>query len=129
MVGYLTGCLDTARSQRVTVWRIAPPAILTAIGRGVLFHRQTWQFFAKLRPFRRADLREYPAHIHVNVAPGFRGGAIGRELLALFFAHAGKVGVHANVRTDNARGRNFFEQTGFVVLNAGASTVVYGKKL
>ena len=40
VMGYLTGCLDTRRSLRTTLWRIVPAAFLKAIGRGLFWHPQ-----------------------------------------------------------------------------------------
>lgn len=128
VVAYVTGCLDTPQWRRVTFGRIAPRAILGAIGRGVLFHAQTWRFLARLRPSSPVDLTDYPAHLHVNVARGFRGGEVGRQLVDTFRARAGSVGVHANVRRNNDRGRKFFEQLGFQPLHETDSTIVYAQK-
>ena len=148
VVGYLTGCLDTRRQERVTRKRILPKAISGAIARGVLWHAEAWHLLASfagtviLGGFPHPiDLARYPAHLHINVRKGFRGGRLGPQLVEAFkqqVEHAGVRGIHVVTRGDNAGGRRFFEKMGFrllcekpLVLPAGAwfkktSTAVYG---
>ena len=60
--------------------------------------------------------RRYPAHLHVNVAPAFRGGGLGAALVAAFAAHvrdAGAAGMHVVTRAD-ARNVRFYRRCGFV---------------
>lgn len=147
VVGYLTGCLDTRRQMRVTVWKILPGALVRAICRGVLLQRETWRMLAAAcrngLPSGVA-LDEYPAHLHINLLPEARRNGIGARLVEEFFAcarKAGIVGVHVSVRGDNEAGRQFFEEMGFVevtrrrmvlpvqVRYLETAAVVYGKKL
>jgi GNAT superfamily N-acetyltransferase len=51
--------------------------------------------FADIDYFRgvfRALCRRYPAHLHINLAPGFRSGGIGGRLVAAFAEHAAAAG-------------------------------------
>lgn len=151
VVGYLTGCLDTRRQRRVTGWRIAPAALLAAIGRGVLAQRETWRMLvAMVKTLMRGGSRtavpldRFTAHVHINLLPAARGHHAGRRLMERFFEHAkqaGTPGVHAAVRADNESGCRFFERMGFVELSRApmvlpvgdteitTATVVYGKEL
>jgi len=148
VVGYLMGCLDTHRQQRVTRRRILPRVIVGAIARGVLLHAEAWRLLAAfagtviLGGFPHAvDLIAYPAHFHINIREGFRGRGLGPQLVEAFRQQAGCAGVrgiHVVARGDNAGGRRFFEKMRFkllgekpLILPAGArfrrtSTVVYG---
>lgn len=151
IVGYLTGCLQTRRYQRVMAWLIDPRATLRAIGRGALWHPDTWRLAqAVLQTCRRGGFKTdpvvqgYPAHMHVNVDRAFRGQRIGGQLVERFLrqaVEAGCPGVHAAVRGDNLSACRFFEQRGFtplcrhpVVFPEGHrlephDTIVYGKRL
>jgi ribosomal protein S18 acetylase RimI-like enzyme len=148
VVGYLTGCLDTRREERVLRNRIVPRAVAGAIGRGALWHAGTWRLLAAfvgtviLGGFPHPiDLVRYPAHFHINLQAGFRGGGLGSQLVEAFreqVGRAGLAGIHVVTRGDNAAGGRFFERVGFtrlfekpLILPAGTrlkrtSTVVYG---
>jgi GNAT superfamily N-acetyltransferase len=70
-----------------------------------------------------ADLsRSYPAHLHINLDPGWRSGGIGTRLIEAFCAHAtGRVaGVHV-VTGRTARNVGFYERNGFRLLRTTRS--------
>lgn len=150
VTGYLTGALDTGRQRRVTAWRILPGAVLRAVGRGVLFQRETWRMVGALGRTlfagcgKSGPWESYPAHLHINLLPVARGQGTGQQLAELFFAAAraaGVTGVQVSVRADNAGGCDFFQRLGFVevgrrpmVLPIGGrwlttAAVTYAKKL
>lgn len=150
VIGYLTGCLDTRRYRR-SMARLMPRALLGAVARGLLCSAATWRLaWAGLRTWRRGGFRRvlplerYPAHLHVNLADGFRGHGVGRRLLERFLAQAqeaGSRGVHAVVRTDNLPACRLFETMGFVAWSRhpivifdgmrfqATATVIYVKSL
>lgn len=71
---------------------------------------------------------EFPAHLHVNLAPRFRGAGIGRDLIETFAADAvaaGAAGVHV-VTSAGARNVRFYERAGFA---PRASAMVSGREL
>jgi len=63
-----------------------------------------------------ADLcRQFPAHLHINLAPAFRGHGIGAHLIEAFAAYAarqGAVGMHV-VTGAGMRNVRFYERCGF----------------
>ena len=151
VVGYLTGCLNTRRFLRAMAWRIAPRAFVKALERGTVWHPLTLRLLSAnlgnwLRgAFRRTvPLRDYPAHLHINLRRDFRGQRVGQHLLERFFEQVQQArvnGVHAGVSADNAAGRRFFESFGFVELGRESRfrfpdapdqetfTIIYGKRL
>lgn len=148
VVGYLTGCLDSRRCRRVMAWRVVPRAVLKVLARGTLGHPQTRALLkAGAATWWHggfagdAALRAYPAHLHVNVLAGFRGQAIGQELVQRFcdqVATAHLSGVHAVVREDNPPACAFFERLGFarvsrhpttLITGRPHDTVIYGKRI
>jgi GNAT superfamily N-acetyltransferase len=150
VVGYLTGCLETRRFLRAMAWRIAPRALLKALGRGTVWQPLTLRLLSAnlgnwLRGgFRRAvPLHAYPAHLHINLRRGLRGQRVGQQLMERFFEQvrqANLSGIHAGVSADNATGRRFFEGCGFVELGRESRfrfpdtpdqetfTIIYGKR-
>ena len=150
VIGYVTGCLDSQRYRRITAWRIVPKAMWDAARRGSLWSapsvRLLWAGFQTwLRGgFRiRHFLRDYPAHVHINLQEGFRGRQVGRQLVERFVEQvrdAGRPGVHASVRGDNPASCRFFERVGFSEVSRRSVTlpvnesytirdiIVYGKR-
>lgn len=71
---------------------------------------------------------EFPAHLHVNLAPEFRNRGIGADLIEAFAAdvrRAGANGMHV-VTSADARNVRFYERAGF---RQRAHTSVNGRKL
>ena len=135
VAGYLTGALDTDRQRRVTAWRILPEAVLRAVGRGVLFQRETWRMLrALIRSLflggdRAVAADLYPAHLHINLLPAARGQGMGQQLVEVFFAaarQAGVTGVQVSVRADNAGGCDFFCRLGFIEVGRRAMVLPIG---
>ena len=149
VVGYLTGCLDTARFRRVMIWRIAPILLCKALVRGTLWHPQVRALLrANAGDWLRGGLRsgvslaEYPAHLHVDLRAEARGLGVGRALMTRWFDQvraAGLRGIHAGVNADNTDGCRFFEAMGFTVLDRQprlrlpdgrrVETLIYGRIL
>ena len=123
-VGYLAGCLDSARfpseSERITqamrryrlLLRPRPPAFF---GRGLLD--------AAVAAVRReptagdfVDAR-WPAHLHINVAAPARGTSAAAGLMARWFARlreSGSPGCYLQTLVENTRAVRFFRRMGFV---------------
>ena len=71
---------------------------------------------------------DFPAHLHVNLAPQFRNRGIGAILIEAFAAdahRAGAVGIHV-VTSADARNVRFYEREGF---RERARTSVNGREL
>jgi ribosomal protein S18 acetylase RimI-like enzyme len=71
---------------------------------------------------------EFPAHLHVNLAPAYRNRGIGRRLISAFAkdaALAGAKGMHI-VTSADARNVRFYERAGF---SERARTTVNGSDL
>jgi GNAT superfamily N-acetyltransferase len=91
VAGYLVGCLDdpvqTARFSDIALYAI----------------------FANLT-------RRFPAHLHVNLAPEFRGIGVGTQLVARFCGDAlkaGAPGVHV-ITSRGSRNTGFYARNGFI---------------
>ena len=141
VVGYLTGCLDTRRFLRTMKWRIVPVVLLKALVRGALWHRLVRQNLRWPASQRQQLSENFPAHLHLNLAAGYRGHGIGRQLLEKFLEqarHAGVTGIYAGVSDVNLAGQKFFERAGFSkvaqearfrISNQPAFTILYGLRL
>jgi len=97
IVGYLAGCLEDP----------ATAPLFADLGYAAAF----------------ADLsRSHPAHLHINLDPGWRNSGIGTRLIEAFCAHAaGRVaGVHV-VTGRASRNVRFYERNGFRLLRTTRS--------
>jgi ribosomal protein S18 acetylase RimI-like enzyme len=123
VIGYLSGCTNTARYNRHIALRVLPGTATRAIVRGTLWRQETRRMFNALlrtgferRRNDKVDLRPYPAHLHINLSSAARGGGLGRKLVALFLEQLSELrvtGVHASVRADNEAALGFFLRMGF----------------
>jgi GNAT superfamily N-acetyltransferase len=87
--------------------------------------------FQDFAPF----MADYPAHLHVNLAAGFRNRGIGRDLIAAFAADAARASAHGMhvVTAAGARNVGFYERAEFRLLArtlaGGRELVLLGRKL
>lgn len=146
VVGYLTGCPDTAAFRRARRFRVTLPLLL-----GIAVRRYAWTADARrlarlvLRRVRGVEARlgpalppdfgrAYPAHLHMNVEADCRGQGIGATLIERYardLAEAGVTGVHLFCGADP---RPFYLRQGFTelaVLEVGPERRVYtlGRRL
>lgn len=107
VVGYLTGCPDTAAfaARRQIFFRLPLLALVLAGRHGCTL--DTRRFLRRSFGLERTPgfswgqaweaLKTYPAHLHVNVLEGERGGGLGRRLIEEFarrLAERGVFGIH-----------------------------------
>jgi len=126
VVGYLFGCLSTARRCRVMASRIVPPVILRAFLSGVVFScplgRLAWaglRTWTSRHTVKTRATRAYPAHLHVGMREDYRRSGLGRELVLRFVEQVrdeGIAGIHVSVVRANLPARMFFRDVGFDVL-------------
>lgn len=131
--GYLLGCLDTRRQEKVWKSRIVPDvgrrmlrrewwkhpqnrAMLRALARENLYNLMQ----SKQIPFMEEVVREYPAHLHTNIADSrFRGAGLGKRLMIAylrFLKERGIKGVHLGTTSHNREAVPFYRHMGFEVL-------------
>lgn len=124
LVGYLTGCLDTASFP-------GEDARMTAAIREhrLVFRRGARSFFrraaldgARIRLRREPSAGEFtdprwPAHLHINVAAAGRGTGAAQALMQRWLDRVEEArvpGCHLQTLVENTRAVRFFERSGFV---------------
>jgi GNAT superfamily N-acetyltransferase len=120
LVGYLTGCPDTAAFPSETT------RMTDAIRRyRLMVKRGPAAFFARsiadlvLAKIRRQPLSgdftdpRWPAHLHINVAPEARGTGAAHGLMRAWLDQLGSTGCHLQTLRENVRATTFFERMGF----------------
>ena len=75
-------------------------------------------------------LKDYPAHLHLNLLPRSQGAGIGAKLLRAWFdliARRGVTAIHVGVNRANARATRFWVRAGFH--DVTPETVKFGRTL
>ncbi len=130
VVGYLTGCPDSAAFTRQKIWRCVIP-LLAQVGLGRYRHSSDARSFARralgitktvahrFSPDVHQKLKSvYPAHLHVNVDARHRQRGIGRRLVESYLADLrlqAVTGVHLFCGADPL---GFYRSLGFEVMEA-----------
>ena len=141
-VGYLTAAFDTDRHHRRMRYCVMPAILLKSLFDGRVFKHMTRDFiWTRFKLWWGKSLvaenliEAFPAHLHINIKEGFRGRAVGKELLEAFFAaarSAGVKGVHLETRADG-KAPAFFEKNGFQKVGqhgpSDHAVAIYGRSL
>ena len=76
-------------------------------------------------------LRNYPAHLHINLLPPYQRMGLGSALMKTLeeaLVQKNISGVSLCVSKDNAGAIRFYERSGFRVLGHHPGSIAYGKK-
>lgn len=133
IVGYLTGCLDEGHYQKMVMFKIFPKLTfkcLFNIGFWKTLNIQNIHAFLKTvwwGGFRRQiPVKEFSAHLHINLRGNHTGQKIGALLMAQFIEQAREnrsTGIYLNTRSDNPAACRFFERSGFTELQKHAVAI------
>lgn len=130
VVGYLLGSSDVQKMHKVVRSKIMPELVKKAFQSGLIFRAPNLGLMKNvLNSYCKGEFKvpdfsqEYPATLHVNISPRYRGKMIG-SLLVYHFLQILKEkqvkGIHFGVLSEKARG--FFEKLGFEILFSGEYT-------
>ena len=134
-IGYLAGCRDTSVQQKVQKKEVMPRIYRKFL---VLGYKVDRRFFSFIRRYLRSMWRnefvdepckDYPAHLHMNLADGYRGGGIGSRLLAAYldYLRSNNVkGVHLGTTSYNKLAVPFYKRWGFRLVSRRPLTTYEG---
>lgn len=133
-VGYLTGCLDTKRYNRMMTAKVIPRLLLKAVFMKYRIGKKTRNYiinmFLQLRQGQiYPPLNLYPAHLHINIEEGYRRKGIGEALIYNYFtclAENSIAGVHLGTTTLNPSAVPFYEKLGFELYSKTENTSFEG---
>lgn len=77
-------------------------------------------------------IKEYPAHLHIDLLPVLQGKGAGKELMNRLFQELRKAsvpGIHLGVDIENQNAIGFYKKIGFAVLEKKEWGFILGKKL
>ena len=81
-----------------------------------------------LRPFAK----EYPSHLHIDLAPEAQGKSLGTQLLQHLILHLKEKGISGlmlDVAADNTGAQRFYARNEFIVLNSDEHSIRMGIRL
>lgn len=128
VLGYLTGCPDTASFERAKSWRFTPKLAAKVIlghfkrtsdtrrflRRVLLRERPAESFFRRETRARLA--REFPAHLHINVESEARGQGVGAMLMSDYLSQLARAGVRGAHVFCGPRPVEFYRRSGFELI-------------
>lgn len=125
VVGFLTGCTNTGIHDRIMGQKIIPRVFWKWV-RG-FYHtgkktaRYAWAILgAEIRgEIPGADHTKYPAHLHINLLPAWRGVGLGRKLIEAYIQQLEALqvpGVYLQTTTMNGAAIKLYEKVGFHLL-------------
>lgn len=131
-VGYILGTADTSRF----VERFRDEWLPTVAGRYPVLAGEPADSDEVMRhllhtPERMVvpELAAYPAHLHIDLLPGYQRAGHGRGLIDAFVGAlkaTGAVGVHLGMVTENVAARAFYDRVGFEEITVeGAGVLTY----
>lgn len=80
----------------------------------------------------KEELKDYPAHLHINLLPETQGHGIGRKIMDVFINKLKELQVHAlhlEVGKNNPGAIKYYEGVGFQIIREYESSIAYGMKL
>ncbi len=127
VIGYLLGCPDTRRYNRIFFSKIILSIIVRMLLGRYKIGRRTRRYIREMVcQFVRGDykgppLALYPAHLHINLAAGYRRAGLGHRLMKNYFdyLHArGIRGLHLGTTSMHTTALSFYNGLGFKVFAA-----------
>jgi ribosomal protein S18 acetylase RimI-like enzyme len=146
VVGYILGAPDTraydALFRRRMYWRLAARAFLVSWWLHPESFRHLWDWAFGYEDPAGPFVDRYPAHLHINVLPGWQRLGIGEGLIGMFECHMaglGAAGIHLVTSNRNVKALPFYRRGGYDVLLEQPGrfwrgvdnhvSVVFGKRL
>ena len=125
VIGYLMGCADTSVHQGIHNNKIMPRIRRKFLTFDYKIDRRFFSFLWRtLRSKWRGELghsemeyiKDYPAHLHINLSEGFRSGGIGSRLMSAYLDYLREKdvrGLHLGTTSHNKLAVLFYERWGF----------------
>ena len=132
VVGYLTGCVDTAAQRKRYLIRTIAPLVGKVFQGKYKLGRKTWRFALSMlggvirNEYSHVNYYEYPAHLHINVDVSSRGQGSGQKLMGAYLnqiRQLGVPGVFLGTTNLNKAACRLYERKGFKLLDTWQTQV------
>ena len=126
VVGYLTGCVDTAAQRKRYLIRTIAPLVGRVFQGKYKLGSKTWRFVRSMLggviryEYPHVNYDEYPAHLHINVDVRSRGQGLGQKLMDAYLNQIRGLsvpGVTLDTTNLNEAACRLYEKQGFQLLN------------
>lgn len=126
LVGYLSGCVDTAGQRKRHLTRTILPLVRRVLQGKYKLGRKTWRFALSMlygvmrNEYPEVNYDEYPAHLHINVDAASRGQGLGKKLMEAYIDQIRKLdvlGVFLGTTNLNVAACRLYEKMGFKLLD------------
>ncbi|MFH1528196.1 MAG: GNAT family N-acetyltransferase [Bacteroidota bacterium] len=77
------------------------------------------------------EVKDYPAHLHIDILPELQGQGMGRKLMDTFIAKLKELNVpamHLEVGKSNLNAIQFYEKMGFHIIHDYEQSIAFGMK-
>lgn len=127
VVGFLTGCVDSDGRTGRYIRRVLPGLLKKLLRGGYRIGPRTWNFAGRVFDANLRDkagpldLKDYPAHLHINLDASARGRGLGRGLMDAYLGQLRRLevpGVHLETTSMNEVACRLYESVGFRLLDA-----------
>jgi GNAT superfamily N-acetyltransferase len=125
VVGYLTGCVDSAVQRKRHLIRTIAPLVGRVFQGKYKLGSKTWRFTRSMfrsvmrNEYPHVNYDKYPAHLHMNVDAAKRGQGLGQKLMEAYLnqiRQLGIPGVFLGTTNLNEAACRLYEKTGFKLL-------------
>jgi len=126
-VGFLMGCVNTPAQRRLWARKILPAATWRILHGKHRLGARSWRYaWGTVRgilhgELLRVDMRQYPAHLYVNVDAAWRGRGLGRRLIEAYLSQLRQLevpGVYLDTTDMNPAACRLYEKMGFQVVDS-----------
>jgi ribosomal protein S18 acetylase RimI-like enzyme len=125
-VGYIIGSTDTVAQREAFDRLVVPRIVKRAFTKTLFCHPGDVWFLLGLTNHAEYEkglysedlVTKFPAHLHMNVLPGYQRQGLGGRLMAQFLDSmraTGAPGVHLVTSTENKKALPFYKREGFAV--------------
>jgi len=150
VVGYLTGCVDTAAQRKRYLRQTITPLVGRVLQGSYQLGSKTWYYARSMlagvmrKEHPQVNYEEYPAHLHINVEAAARGQGLGQKLVKAYLdqiSGLGIRGVYLDTTNLNEAACRLYERKGFQLLasrptrvwdylvSSSVENLVYGMKI
>ena len=126
IAGYVIGSLDTRRQARRFALKMGYLIAIRAVFLTSWRYPESWRSILAMLRYAVSEkkvrylLRDYPAHLHINILPEYQSLGMGSQLLQAFENWAvlrGAVGIHLKTTSRNVKALAFYERKGYSVIS------------